>query len=88
MFRNYFKTAWRLLAKDFLRLVIVAILIASPVAYYLIQQWLKDFAYRIDIQLWVFVVAALTAVMIAFLAVGFQSVKAALANPVNSLKSQ
>lgn len=77
-----------LLAKDFLRLVIVAILIASPLAYYLMQQWLQDFAYRINIQWWIFVVAAVAAVVIAFLAVGSQSVKAALANPVKSLRSE
>jgi len=77
-----------LLAKDFLRLVIVAILIASPLAYYLMQQWLQDFAYRIHIQWWIFVVAAVAAVVIAFLAVGSQSVKAALANPVKSLRSE
>ena len=77
-----------LLAKDFLSLVVVAILIASPVAYYLMQQWLTYFAYRIDIQWWVFAVAAVAAIVIAFLAVGSQSVRAALANPVKSLKSE
>jgi putative ABC transport system permease protein len=77
-----------LLAKDFLRLVVVAILIASPVAYYLMQKWLSYFAYRIDIQWWVFAVAAVAAIVIAFLAVGSQSVRAALANPVKSLKSE
>nr|WP_290939649.1 ABC transporter permease [Haliscomenobacter sp.] len=64
-----------LLAKDFLRLVIVAILIASPLAYYLMQQWLSSFAYRINIQWWVFAVAAVAAIVIAFLAVGSQSVR-------------
>lgn len=77
-----------LLAKDFLRLVIIAILIASPLAYYLMHEWLKDFAYRINIQWWIFAIAAVSAVVIAFLAVGFQSVKAALANPVKSLRSE
>jgi len=77
-----------LLAKDFLKLVVVAILIASPVAYFLMNKWLSDFAYRIDIQWWVFVLAGAVAVAIAFLTVSFQSVKAALANPVKSLKSE
>ena len=77
-----------LLAKDFLKLVIVSVAIASPVAYYFMQKWLADFAYRIDIQWWMFAVAGAAAVLIAFLTVGFQSVKAALANPVKSLRSE
>jgi putative ABC transport system permease protein len=77
-----------LLAKDFLKLVILSIIIASPIAYYFMQQWLADFAYRIDIQAWMFVAAGFAAVLIAFLTVGFQSVKAALANPVKSLRSE
>ncbi len=77
-----------LLAKDFLKLVVIAIVIASPIAWYLMQHWLADFAYRIDIQWWMFVAAGLGAVLIAFLTVGFQSVKAALANPVKSLRSE
>ncbi len=77
-----------LLSKDFLKLVVLAILIASPVAYYFMQQWLANFAYHIDIQGWVFVVAALAAVIVAFLTVGFQSLRAALANPVESLRSE
>lgn len=77
-----------LLAKDFLKLVAIAIVIASPLAYFLMQRWLADFAYRIDIQWWMFAAAGLAAVAIAFLTVGFQSVKAALANPVKSLRSE
>ncbi len=77
-----------LLAKDFLKLVLIAIVLASPLAYYFMQQWLEDFAYRIDIQWWMFVVAALAAICIAFLTVSIQSVKAALANPVKSLRSE
>lgn len=77
-----------LLAKDFLKLVCVAILIASPLAYYFMNQWLSDFAYRIDVQWWMFAVAGFGAVLIAFLTVGFQSVKAALMNPVKSLRSE
>jgi putative ABC transport system permease protein len=77
-----------LLTKDFLKLVVVAICIASPVAYYFMQKWLSDFAYRIDIQWWMFALAGAAAVGIAFLTVGFQSVRAALVNPVKSLRSE
>ena len=77
-----------LLTKDFIKLVIVAMVIASPIAYYSMKQWLKDFNYRIDIQWWVFVVAGLVAVLIAILTVSFQAIKAALMNPVKSLKSE
>ena len=77
-----------LLAKDFLKLVAVAIIIAAPLAYYFMQKWLSDFAYRIDIQWWMFAVAGVVAVLIAFLTVGSQAVKAALANPVKSLRSE
>jgi putative ABC transport system permease protein len=77
-----------LLAKDFLKLVIASFAIAFPVAYFLMQKWLADFAYRVDIQWWIFAVAGATAVAVAFLTVGFQSVKAALANPVKSLRSE
>jgi len=77
-----------LLAKDFLKLVLIAIVIASPLAYWAMDRWLADFAYRIDIQWWMFALAGLAAVVIAFLTVSFQSVKAALANPVKSLRSE
>lgn len=77
-----------LLAKDFLKLVLIAIVIASPVAYWFMRHWLADFAYRIDIQWWMFVLAGFVAVAIAFLTVSFQSIKAAMANPVKSLRSE
>lgn len=77
-----------LLAKDFLKLVLIAIIIATPIAYWFMQKWLADFAYRIDIQWWVFVAAGLAAVSVAFLTVSFQSVRAALADPVKSLRSE
>lgn len=76
------------LSRDFLRLVLIALLIASPLAWYLMNGWLEDFAYRINIQWWVFVLAGLLAVGIAFLTVSFQSIKAAMANPVESLRSE
>ena len=77
-----------LLSKDFLKLVLIAIVIASPLAWYAMNRWLQDFAYRIDIEWWVFAGAGLLAVGIALLTVSFQSVKAALMNPVNSLRSE
>lgn len=77
-----------LLSQDFLKLVLIAIVIASPLAGYGMHQWLQDFAYRIDIEWWVFAVAGALAVGIALLTVSFQSVKAALMNPVKSLRTE
>jgi putative ABC transport system permease protein len=77
-----------LLTKDFLKLVVIAIFIASPLAWYFMKNWLADFTYRIDIQWWMFAIAGASALAIAFLTVGFQSVKAGLANPVKSLRSE
>ena len=72
-----------LLSKDFLKLVGVAIVIASPVAWFAMHKWLQDFAYRIPIYWWIFVVAAVTATLIALFTVSFQAIKAAVSNPVN-----
>jgi putative ABC transport system permease protein len=77
-----------LLSKDFLKLVLVAIVIASPLAWFAMNRWLQDFAYKIDIEWWVFGLAGLLAVGIALLTVSFQSIKAALMNPVKSLRSE
>ncbi|QJD78653.1 ABC transporter permease [Spirosoma rhododendri] len=77
-----------LLSRDFVKLVLIAIVIASPVAYYAMNRWLSNFAYRIDISWWVFVLAGLLAVSIALLTVSFQSIRAALVNPVKSLRSE
>jgi putative ABC transport system permease protein len=77
-----------LLAQDFIKLVFIAILIAIPVAYFAMNKWLQAFAYRINISWWVFAVAGLIAIVIAFLTISFQSVKAALMNPVKSLRSE
>ena len=76
-----------LLSRDFLKLVLAAILIASPFAWYAMDKWLQDFAYRIKIEWWVFVLAGAVSIAIAFLTVSFQSIRAALTNPVDSLKS-
>ena len=77
-----------LLSKDFLKLVFLAFIVASPLAYFFMENWLADFAYRTNIAWWVFVIAGVVAVAVAFLTVSFQSMKAALANPVNSLRSE
>ena len=77
-----------LLARDFIKLVLIAIVIASPLAWWGLHKWLQDFAYRIDIQWWMFAVAGLLATVIAFLTVAGQAVKAALTNPVKSLRSE
>ncbi len=77
-----------LLSKDFLKLVAISIVIASPIAWYAMNFWLQDFAYKIDISWWVFALAGLLSVGIALLTVSFQSVKAALMNPVKSLRSE
>lgn len=78
----------RLLAFDFLKLVLVAVVLAVPVAYYLLQGWLEDFAYRIDMPWWAFAAAGAIALGIALLTVSFQSVRAALGNPVAALRSE
>lgn len=77
-----------LLAADFLKLVLLALFIASPFAYVLMDQWLQDFAYRADIEWWMFAGAGLIALALAALTVSFQSIKAALSNPVKSLRSE
>jgi len=77
-----------LLSKDFLKLVLIAFALAIPVAWYLMQNWLVDFAYRIELKWWFFAIAGLIAISIALLTVSVQSVKAALANPINSLKNE
>ncbi len=77
-----------LLAKDFLKLVLLAIVIASPVAWWLMQYWLADFAYRVEIRWWVFVLAGGIAIGVALLTVSFKSLKVALMNPVRSLRSE
>ncbi|GAA0541991.1 ABC transporter permease [Chitinophaga japonensis] len=74
-----------LLSRDFLKLVLIAILVASPIAWYVMDKWLEGFAYRITMQWWMFGLAGLLAVAIALLTVSYQSVKAALANPVKAL---
>ena len=77
-----------LLSKDFLRLVLVAIVLATPLAWWAMNNWLGDFAYKISMPWWVFVLTGGLAIIIAFVTIAFQSVKAALMNPVKSLRSE
>lgn len=77
-----------LLSKDFLKLVVLSIVIASPIAWWAMNRWLQDFEYRIEIGWWVFGVAGALAILIAFVTVSFQSIKAALMNPVKSLRTE
>ncbi len=77
-----------LLSKDFLKLVVLGNIIAWPIAYYGMHRWLEDFAYSIDISPCIFVLAGIVALLIAILTVSFQSIKAALANPIKSLRSE
>ncbi|GAA4410573.1 ABC transporter permease [Nibrella viscosa] len=77
-----------MLSRDFLKPVLVAILLASPIAWYVMNRWLQDFAYKIDLEWWVFALAGVVAIVIALLTVSFQSIKAALMNPVRSLRTE
>ncbi|AHM62860.1 antimicrobial peptide ABC transporter permease [Flammeovirgaceae bacterium 311] len=77
-----------MLSKDFLKLVLLAALIAFPVGWYAMHQWLQDFAYRISLSWWIFGLAGLGALLIAFITVSFKTIKAALANPVNNLRTE
>ena len=77
-----------MLSKDFLKLVFISILIASPVAWWAMNKWLQDFAYKINIGWWVFALAGAVALLIALITVSFQAIKAAIANPVKSLRTE
>lgn len=78
----------RLLSLEFLSLVLISVLIASPVAWWMMNKWLQDFVFRIEIQWWMFVLAALGAAVIALLTVSYQAIRAAVANPVKALRSE
>lgn len=77
-----------LLSRDFLKLVLLAVVIGAPIAWYGVNLWLSDFAYRIDIEWWMFAIAAILSIAIAFASVSFQSIRAALMNPVKSLRNE
>jgi putative ABC transport system permease protein len=77
-----------MLSKDFLKLVAIAFLVATPIAWYFMHNWLQTYPYRINISVWVFAVAAFVTTLLSMVTVSFQAVKAALANPVKSLRSE
>jgi len=77
-----------MLSKEFVKLVLIACIIAFPLSYWAMNKWLQDFAYRINISWWVFVLAGIAALLIALFTVSFKAIKAALANPVKSLRTE
>jgi putative ABC transport system permease protein len=77
-----------MLSKDFLKYVLIAALIAWPLAWFSIYKWLQDYAYRISISWWIFLLAVLIAIVIALATISFQAIKAAIANPVKSLRTE
>jgi len=76
------------LSKDFLKLVLIALIIATPLAWYFMHKWLQDYAYRININWWIFAITGAATIIIALLVVSFQAIKAAIANPVKSLRTE
>ncbi|MFH6603431.1 ABC transporter permease [Maribacter algicola] len=79
---------WNMLSKDFLKLVIISCFIAIPISYYIMNGWLQDYPYRVIMEWWIFVLAVVGALAITILTVSFQAIKAANANPVNSLRTE
>ena len=77
-----------LLSKDFLKLVLTSFVLAAPLAWWMMHQWLLDYPYRVQIQWWVFALAAILSILIAILTVSYQAIKAAIANPVKSLRTE
>jgi putative ABC transport system permease protein len=77
-----------MLSRDFLKYVLIAILIAWPLSWIAVHKWLQDYAYRVNISWWVFVTAGLLAMLIALVTVSFQAIKAAVSNPVKSLRTE
>ena len=81
-------TITTLLSKDFLKLVIISLVIASPVAWWAMNTWLEKYTYRVNIGWWIFALAGLLSVAIALITVSYQAIKAAIANPVKSLRTE
>jgi len=77
-----------LLTNEFLKIIVIAIVIAFPIAWVIMHQWLQQYAYKIGMEWWMFAAAGLATLVITLLTVSYQSIKAALVNPVNSLKSE
>ncbi|GAC1300565.1 MAG: hypothetical protein NVSMB24_01460 [Mucilaginibacter sp.] len=84
----HISTIAAMLSFDFIKLVFIAILISLPAGWFLMNKWLQDFAYRVNIQWWILAIAGIAAIFIAFITISFQSIKAALSNPVESLRSE
>jgi putative ABC transport system permease protein len=79
---------WQLLSKDFVILVIISCFIAAPIAYYFMHHWLQGYQYRTELSWWIFAAAACGALLITVITVSFQAIKAAIANPVKSLRTE
>ena len=77
-----------LLSKDFLKLVLISFVVAVPVAWWAMYSWLQDYSFRVRIEWWVFAMAGLLSILIAVVTVSFQAIKAAVANPVKSLRNE
>jgi putative ABC transport system permease protein len=78
----------KLLSKDFLKLIVVALIISAPLAWYFMNKWLQDFAYRVNIGWWIFVAAGSMALLVAFITIATQAIRAGIANPVKSLRTE
>jgi ABC-type antimicrobial peptide transport system permease subunit len=79
---------WKMLSRNFVFLVIIACLVATPIAYYLLKNWLQKFEYRTEISIWILVVTGAGAIGITLITVSYQAIKAAMMSPVNSLRSE
>ncbi|HSZ84498.1 MAG TPA: hypothetical protein VK787_00620, partial [Puia sp.] len=79
---------WNLLSKEFIGLVIISLLIASPIAYFLMNNWVQKYTYHTNLSWWIFLVTGLGALLITVLTVSYQAIKAAMANPVKSLRTE
>ena len=77
-----------MLSTDFVKLVFLAFIIATPIAWWFMNKWLQDFAFRIDLSWWIFAVTGIVALIIALITLSFQAIKAAISNPVKSLRTE
>ena len=77
-----------LLSKDFLQLVVISCIVSFPIAWWMMHSWLQNYKYRIEISWWIFLAAGISAILIALITISFQSIKAALANPIESLRTE
>jgi len=81
-------SVWSMLSKDFVVMVLISFLIATPIAYYFMHNWLQNYSYRTQLSWWIFVATGAGALLVTLLTVSFQSIKAAIANPVKSLRTE